>query len=121
MLSSLSDNWVLKLLSLAFALVLWFFVMGERKLEVHVLDYAGDLYGRSQQQLRACCEGRGRKPQRQGGERQAAPDHEGPGDAASPGRGTGLGGAGRVGVERDLRSGRGRHSVHLVGIRWGRY
>jgi YbbR domain-containing protein len=34
MLSSLSDNWVLKLLSLAFALVLWFFVMGERKLEV---------------------------------------------------------------------------------------
>jgi YbbR domain-containing protein len=34
MLSVLSDNWVLKLLSLAFALILWFFVMGERKLEV---------------------------------------------------------------------------------------
>jgi len=34
MLGSLSDNWVPKLLSLAFALVLWFFVMGERKLEV---------------------------------------------------------------------------------------
>jgi YbbR domain-containing protein len=34
MLRSLSENWVLKLLSLAFALVLWFFVMGERKLEV---------------------------------------------------------------------------------------
>lgn len=32
--SSLTDNWVLKLLSLAFALVLWFFVMGERKVEV---------------------------------------------------------------------------------------
>lgn len=34
MLSVLSENWVLKLLSLAFALILWFFVMGERKLEV---------------------------------------------------------------------------------------
>jgi YbbR domain-containing protein len=34
MLNVLSDNWVLKLLSLAFALILWFFVMGERKLEV---------------------------------------------------------------------------------------
>jgi YbbR domain-containing protein len=34
MLTVLSDNWVLKLLSLAFALILWFFVMGERKLEV---------------------------------------------------------------------------------------
>lgn len=34
MLGTLADNWVLKLLSLAFALVLWFFVMGERKLEV---------------------------------------------------------------------------------------
>jgi len=34
MLATLTDNWVLKLLSLAFALVLWFFVMGERKLEV---------------------------------------------------------------------------------------
>lgn len=34
MLGTFTDNWVLKLLSLAFALVLWFFVMGERKLEV---------------------------------------------------------------------------------------
>jgi YbbR domain-containing protein len=34
MLSVLSENWVLKLLSLASALILWFFVMGERKLEV---------------------------------------------------------------------------------------
>ncbi len=34
MLSTLSENWILKLLSLVFALVLWFFVMGERKLEV---------------------------------------------------------------------------------------
>jgi len=34
MLTLLTENWILKLLSLAFALVLWFFVMGERKLEV---------------------------------------------------------------------------------------
>jgi len=34
MLRLLSENWLLKLLSLAFALILWFFVMGERKLEV---------------------------------------------------------------------------------------
>lgn len=34
MLSSLAQNWFLKLLSLVFALILWFFVMGERKLEV---------------------------------------------------------------------------------------
>ena len=34
MLSALSENWILKLISLIFALVLWFFVMGERKLEV---------------------------------------------------------------------------------------
>lgn len=34
MLSVLSENWILKLLSLVFALILWFFVMGERKLEV---------------------------------------------------------------------------------------
>ena len=34
MLQSLTQNWVLKLLSLVFALVLWFFVMGEQKLEV---------------------------------------------------------------------------------------
>lgn len=34
MLQGLTQNWVLKLLSLVFALVLWFFVMGEQKLEV---------------------------------------------------------------------------------------
>lgn len=34
MQSLLTENWILKVLSLAFALVLWFFVMGERKLEV---------------------------------------------------------------------------------------
>lgn len=34
MFQSLTQNWVLKLLSLVFALVLWFFVMGEQKLEV---------------------------------------------------------------------------------------
>jgi YbbR domain-containing protein len=34
MLDGLTQNWVLKLLSLVFALVLWFFVMGEQKLEV---------------------------------------------------------------------------------------
>lgn len=34
MLQSLTKNWLLKLLSLVFAVVLWFFVMGERKLEV---------------------------------------------------------------------------------------
>ena len=42
MLSVLSENWVLKLLSLAFALILWFFVMGEQRHEVaHVVpvDY----------------------------------------------------------------------------------
>lgn len=33
MFKLLTENWALKLLSLAFALVLWFFVMGERKLE----------------------------------------------------------------------------------------
>jgi YbbR domain-containing protein len=33
MLKKLTENWVLKLLSLAFALVLWFFVMGEQRLE----------------------------------------------------------------------------------------
>ncbi len=30
----LTENWLIKLLSLAFALVLWYFVMGERKVEV---------------------------------------------------------------------------------------
>lgn len=34
MLATLSQNWFLKILSLVFALILWFFVMGERKLEV---------------------------------------------------------------------------------------
>ncbi len=34
MFESLTENWVAKLLSLIFALVLWFFVMGEQKLEV---------------------------------------------------------------------------------------
>ena len=34
MLQKLAENWFLKLLSLVFAIVLWFFVMGERKLEV---------------------------------------------------------------------------------------
>lgn len=34
MLAGLAQNWFLKLLSLVFALILWFFVMGERKLEV---------------------------------------------------------------------------------------
>lgn len=34
MLESLTQNWLLKLLSLIFALILWFFVMGEQKLEV---------------------------------------------------------------------------------------
>jgi YbbR domain-containing protein len=28
------DNWILKLISLTFALILWFFVMGERRLEI---------------------------------------------------------------------------------------
>lgn len=34
MLSQLAENWILKLLSLVFALVLWFFVMGERRQEI---------------------------------------------------------------------------------------
>lgn len=34
MLESLTQNWLLKVLSLIFALILWFFVMGEQKLEV---------------------------------------------------------------------------------------
>ncbi len=34
MLASLAQNWFLKILSVVFALILWFFVMGERKLEV---------------------------------------------------------------------------------------
>ncbi|PLX84799.1 MAG: YbbR domain pair protein [Desulfuromonas sp.] len=34
MLGNLFENWLLKLVSLAFAIVLWFFVMGERRLEV---------------------------------------------------------------------------------------
>ncbi|MDX2494219.1 MAG: CdaR family protein [Desulfuromusa sp.] len=34
MFKLLTDNWTLKLLSLAFALLLWVFIMGERRLEV---------------------------------------------------------------------------------------
>lgn len=34
MMGTLTDNWQLKLMSLGFALVLWFFVMGERRVEV---------------------------------------------------------------------------------------
>lgn len=34
MLQRLTENWLLKLVSLGFALVLWFFIMGERRLEV---------------------------------------------------------------------------------------
>jgi len=34
MLGSLTENWILKLISLIFALVLWFFVMGEKRQEV---------------------------------------------------------------------------------------
>lgn len=34
MLAKMTENWLLKLLSLTFAVVLWFFVMGEQKLEL---------------------------------------------------------------------------------------
>jgi YbbR domain-containing protein len=34
MMRGLTDNWILKLISLTFALILWFFVMGERRLEI---------------------------------------------------------------------------------------
>jgi YbbR domain-containing protein len=34
MLEKLLENWILKLISLIFALILWFFVMGERRLEI---------------------------------------------------------------------------------------
>jgi YbbR domain-containing protein len=34
MISWLTENWILKLISLTFALILWFFVMGERRLEI---------------------------------------------------------------------------------------
>jgi len=34
MLTDLAQNWILKLISLIFALVLWFFVMGERRQEI---------------------------------------------------------------------------------------
>ncbi|MBW2452838.1 MAG: YbbR-like domain-containing protein [Deltaproteobacteria bacterium] len=38
MADKLLENWFLKLVSLAFAIVLWFFVMGERRLEVaHII------------------------------------------------------------------------------------
>lgn len=42
MMEKILENWVLKLISLAFAMVLWFFVMGESRMEVtHVapLEY----------------------------------------------------------------------------------
>lgn len=44
MLDKVFENWILKLISLAFALVLWFFVMGESRMEVnHIvpLEYKG--------------------------------------------------------------------------------
>ena len=44
MFANLTQNWILKLISLAFAVVLWFFVIGERKLEVSYivpLEYKG--------------------------------------------------------------------------------
>ncbi len=44
MLERLTENWVLKLISLAFAVVLWFFVIGERNLELSYivpLEYQG--------------------------------------------------------------------------------
>jgi YbbR domain-containing protein len=34
MMRGFMDNWILKLISLTFALILWFFVMGERRLEI---------------------------------------------------------------------------------------
>lgn len=34
MLEKLTENWILKLVSVTFAVILWFFVMGERRLEV---------------------------------------------------------------------------------------
>jgi YbbR domain-containing protein len=44
MFNQMTQNWILKLISLAFAVVLWFFVTGERKLEVSYivpLEYRG--------------------------------------------------------------------------------
>ena len=44
MFAKLTQNWILKLISLTFAVVLWFFVIGERKLEVSYvipLEYRG--------------------------------------------------------------------------------
>lgn len=44
MVEKIFENWILKLISLAFAVVLWFFVMGESRMEVtHVvpLEYEG--------------------------------------------------------------------------------
>ena len=35
MLKLITENWTLKLISLIFALMLWFFIMGERRLEVN--------------------------------------------------------------------------------------
>src|SRR6056297_3514930 len=34
MFKALTENWILKILSLVFALILWFFVIGERSVEV---------------------------------------------------------------------------------------
>lgn len=43
MVDKLFENWVLKLVSLAFAVVLWFFVMGESRMEVtHVVPLEYD-------------------------------------------------------------------------------
>lgn len=44
MFKKITQNWILKLISLAFAVVLWFFVIGERRLEVSYivpLEYQG--------------------------------------------------------------------------------
>ena len=35
MADKIFENWLLKLISLAFAIVLWFFVMGESRMEVN--------------------------------------------------------------------------------------
>jgi len=43
MLGSLTENWILKLISLIFALVLWFFVMGEKRQEVGIAVDLKDL------------------------------------------------------------------------------
>ena len=35
MIEKIFENWLLKFISLAFAVVLWFFVMGESRMEVN--------------------------------------------------------------------------------------